>query len=66
LSTDLPPQLRVSSAAHKTSFAAYGDVVSFQNQAYKGTKKESSKLVELINGKVKFSEMDDEPLAPIR
>ncbi len=66
LSTDLLPQLRVSSAAHKTSFAAYGDVISFQNQAYKGTKIESSKLVEWTNGKVKFSEMDDEPLAPIR
>lgn len=66
LSNDLPPQLRVSSAAHQTAFAAYGDAVSFQNQVYKGTKKESSKLIELTNGKVKFSEMDDESLAPIR
>lgn len=66
LSYSLPPQLSIRSAAQKTAFAAYGGDVLFQNQVYKGSIDGSSKLIEFVNGKVKFTEMGDEPLAPIR
>lgn len=65
LSYSLPPQLSISSASQKTAFATYGGEVLFQNQVYKGRINDSSKLIEFVNGKVKFTEMGDEPLAPI-
>ena len=60
------PQLQIQSVLAKTVFAAYGDEIKFLGQTYKGTATGSSKLAELVNGRVKFSETADQPLPPIR
>ncbi len=66
LSYDLSPQLSIQSLSGKTAFAAYGNEINFHGQVFKGTIKESSKLVEIVKGKTQFKEMGDEFLAPIR
>ncbi len=66
LSYDLSPQLTIHSLSGTTAFTAYANEISFHGQLYKGDIKESSKLVEIVNGKVQFKEMGDELLAPIR
>lgn len=62
MSTDLAPQLSIESTSRKTNFAAYGNDIKFQCKNYPGTKNGSSKLVEAVNGKIKFSEVGDEPV----
>ncbi len=63
---DLSPQLTIRSLSGKTAFAAYGNDISFHGQLFKGSIEESSKLVEMVNGKIQFKETGDELLAPIR
>jgi hypothetical protein len=63
---DLPPQLQIQSVSGKTVFAAYGNDIRFQGQVYTGKIAGSSKLAEIVNGKIQFKEMGDELLAPIR
>ncbi len=60
------PQLHIQSVSGNTVFAAYGSDIRFKEQSYSGKIAGSSKLAEMINGKIKFSEMGDEPLSPIR
>ena len=66
LSYNQLPQLQIRSVSGNTVFAAYGNEIRFKGQSYTGKITGSSKLVELVNGKIKFSEMGDEPLSPIR
>ena len=66
LSYDLPPQLQIRSVEKNTAFAAYGNALQFRGQQYGGKQPGSSKLAELVNGKIRFSEMSDEPVSPIR
>lgn len=66
LSYDLPPQLQVRSVEDNVAFAAYGNAIQFQGQQYNGKQPGNSKLVELVNGKIRYAEMGDEPVSPIR
>ncbi|HEX5024822.1 MAG TPA: hypothetical protein VFV68_06100, partial [Agriterribacter sp.] len=66
LSYDLPAQLQIRSSAANTAFTAYGSSIKFENQWYKGEHTESSMLVERVNGKIKFDEAVDVPVAPTR
>jgi hypothetical protein len=62
----LPPQLQVRSVEDNVAFAAYGNAIQFQGQQYNGKQPGNSKLVELVNGKIRYAEMGDEPVSPIR
>ncbi len=66
LSYDLSPQLQIQSVSGKTAFAAYGNELGFRGKLYTGKINGSSKLAEIVKGKVLFTEMGDELLAPIR
>ncbi len=66
LSYDLPPQLLVRSTEDSVAFSAYGDAIQFRGKQYEGKQPGSSKLVELVNGEIRFTEMSDEPVSPIR
>jgi hypothetical protein len=66
LSYDLPPQLLVRSTEGSAAFSAYGDAIPFRGKQYAGKQPGSSKLVELVNGQIRFTEMSDEPVSSIR
>lgn len=66
LSTELAPQLLIQSNKHNTAFSAYGNNLLFKSNTYSGTVEGSSKMVELLNGKMKFVEAKDVPLPVIR
>lgn len=66
LSTDLAPRLQIRSTERKTAFTAYGEEFSFLGNTYKGNIANSSKLVELVNGKISLKEAGDQLLPPIR
>ncbi len=66
LSTTLPAQLKIASLTQHTAFAAYGPEVKLDGQSYKGKRTENSILAEQVNGKMKWYETGDVPIAPIR
>jgi len=66
LSSDLAPHLQIQSMARKVAFTAYGEELGFQGNTYKGNTANSSKLIELVNGKIIFTETGDQLLPPIR
>lgn len=66
LSTQLAPQLIIQSTKDNTAFSAYGNKLSFKSQTYTGAIEGSSKMVELINGKMKLIEATDLAMPMIR
>lgn len=66
LSTHLAPQLIIQSTKDNTAFSAYGDKLVFKSQTYSGTIDGSSKMLELVNGKMKLVEVSDLPMPLIR
>jgi len=66
LSSDLAPHLQIQSMVRKVTFTAYGEELGFMGNTYKGKTANSSKLIELVNGKITFTETGDQLLPPIR
>lgn len=66
MSTQLAPQLLIQSVKQNTAFSAYGNSLLFKSENYVGKIEGSSKIIELINGKMKMVEANDLPLPVIR
>ncbi len=60
------PGLEIRSRSGKAAFTAYNPDFEFQGRHYKGVAPQSSKLAELVNGRIIFTETADEPPPAIR
>ncbi len=66
VSTDIQPKLTIKSLTGITAFSAYDAEMPLQNIMYKTTKPGNSILLEMINGKPKFTEVSEMSVNPIR
>lgn len=66
LSNQLAPQLIIQSAKRQTAFSAYGNNLLFKANNYMGHIEGSSKIVEMVKGKMTLVETGDLPLPTIR